>query len=164
LLPWLLPWVPSVGKKATLRANTLSVIARWKILDNLRRSLLSPALFVLFVAGWLWLPGSPLVWTLAGLLTPAVPVLTGLVVGLIQGVNTQSWQNALRPLQNGAVRWMLALVFLPYETLVTLGGIVTTLLRLLVTADTCCSGRPMRYRAPVCRRDDLATKAHDDAC
>jgi cyclic beta-1,2-glucan synthetase len=133
LLPWLLPWVPSVGKKATLRANTLSVIARWKILDNLRRSLLSPALFVLFVAGWLWLPGSPLVWTLAGLLTPAVPVLTGLVVGLIQGVNTRSWQNALRPLQNGAVRWMLALVFPPYETLVTLGGIVTTLLRLLVT-------------------------------
>ncbi len=133
LLPWLLPWVPSVGKKATLRANTLSLIARWKILDNLRRSLLSPGLFVLFVAGWLWLPGSPLVWTLAGLLTPAVPVLTGLVVGLIQGINTRSWQNALRPLRNGAARWMLALVFLPYETLVTLGGIVTTLIRLFVT-------------------------------
>ncbi|MBN1887851.1 MAG: hypothetical protein JW850_07660, partial [Thermoflexales bacterium] len=133
LLPWLLPWVPSVGKKATLRANTLSVIARWKIVDNLRRSLLSPALFVLFVATWLWLPGSPLVWTLAGLLTPAVPVLTGLVVGLIHRCACESWQNTLRPLQNGVVRWMLALVFLPYETLVTLGGIVATLLRLLVT-------------------------------
>ncbi len=131
LLPWLLPRVPSVGKKAI--PNTLSIIARWKIFDNLRRSLLSPALFVLFVAGWLWLPGSPWVWTLAGLLTPAVPVLTGLVVGLVQGVKGSSWQNALRPLQSGAVRWMLALVFLPYETLVTLGGIVTTLLRLLVT-------------------------------
>ena len=32
-------------------ANTLPVIARWKILDNLRRSLLPPALVVLFVAG-----------------------------------------------------------------------------------------------------------------
>jgi len=79
LLPWLLPIVPSAGKK--LLPNTLSVIGRWKILDNLRRSLLSPALFVLFVAGWLWLSGSPFVWTLAGLLTPAVPVLSGLVVG-----------------------------------------------------------------------------------
>jgi cyclic beta-1,2-glucan synthetase len=131
LLPWLLPRVPSAGKGAI--PNTLSVIARWKILDNLRRSVLSPNLFVLFVAGWLWLPGSPLVWTLAGLLTPAVPVLTGLVVGLIQGVKGRSWQNALRPLQNGAVRWILALVFLPYETLITLGGIVTTLFRLFVT-------------------------------
>jgi cyclic beta-1,2-glucan synthetase len=133
LLPWLLPRVPSVGKGAI--PNTLSVIDRWKILDNLRRSLLSPALFVLFVAGWLWLPGSPLVWTLVGLLTPAVPVLTGLIVGLVQGMKGRSWQNALRPLhaERGAVRWMLALVFLPYETLVTLGGVVTTLLRLLVT-------------------------------
>jgi len=81
----------------------------------------------------LWLPGSPLAWTLAGLLTPAVPALTGLVAGLIQRAKDRSWQNALRPLQNGAARWILALVFLPYETLVTLGGIATTLVRLLVT-------------------------------
>jgi len=49
LLPWLLPRVPSVGKG--LIPNDLSVIARWKILDNLRRSLLSPALLILFIAG-----------------------------------------------------------------------------------------------------------------
>jgi len=44
LLPWLLPWVPSVDNRPL--PNTLSVIAQWKILDNLRRSLLSPNLFV----------------------------------------------------------------------------------------------------------------------
>ncbi|MBI5030510.1 MAG: hypothetical protein HZB51_08280 [Chloroflexi bacterium] len=131
LLPWLLPIVPASGKK--LLPNTLSVIGRWKILDNLRRSLLSPALFVLFVADWLWLPGSPFVWTLAGLLTPAVPILTGLVVGTIQWMKGKPWQSAMRPLQNGALRWILALVFLPYETLVTLGGIITTLVRMFVT-------------------------------
>jgi cyclic beta-1,2-glucan glucanotransferase len=131
LLPWLFPRVPGVGKGTI--PNRLSVIARWKILDNLRRSLLSPALFALFIADWLWLPGSPLVWTLAGLLTPAVPVFTGLVSGLIQGVKRASWKNALHPLRNGVVRWILALAFLPYETLVTLGGIVITLVRLFVT-------------------------------
>lgn len=131
LLPWLLPRVPSAGKGTI--PNDLSVIDRWKILDNLLRSLLSPALLALFIAGWLWLPGSPLAWTLAGLLTPAVPLLTGLVLGLIQGVRGRTWQNALRPLQNGALRWLLELVFLPYEMLATLGGIATTLVRLFVT-------------------------------
>ncbi len=131
LLPWLFPRVPSVGKGAI--PNELSAIDRWKILDNLRRSLLSPALSVLFIAGWLWLPGSPVAWTLAGLLTPAVPVFTGSVIGLVQGVKGRSWHNALHPLLNGAVRWVLALAFILYETLVTLGGIATTLFRLLVT-------------------------------
>jgi len=133
LLPWLLPRVPSV-EKGTI-SNTLSIIARWKILDNLRRSLLAPALLILFVAGWLWLPGSPLTWTLAGLLVPAVPVFTGLVIGLIQRVRGKSrhGERVFHPLQNGAVRWILALAFLLYEMLVTLGGIVTTLFRLFVT-------------------------------
>lgn len=131
LLPWLLPRVPSVGKGSI--PNDLSIIARWKIVDNLRRSLFSPALFVLFVAGWLWLPGSPLAWTLVGLLTPAVPVLTGLVVALAQGAKGRSWRNALHPLQDGVLRWLLELVFIPYETLVTFAGIGTTLVRLLVT-------------------------------
>lgn len=131
LLPWLLPRVPSAGKGTI--PNDLSVIDRWKILDNLFRSLLSPALLALFVAGWLWLPGSPLTWTVAGLLTPAVPLVTGLVLGLIQGVRGRSWQNALRLLQSGGLRWLLELAFLPYEMLATLGGIATTLVRLFIT-------------------------------
>jgi cyclic beta-1,2-glucan synthetase len=131
LLPWLLPRVPSVEKG--MIPNTLSIIARWKILDNLSRSLLSPALLILFVAGWLWLPGSPVAWTLAGLLVPAVPVFTGLVIGLIHSVKRKSWQNVLHQLQNSVVRWVLALAFILYETFVILDGITTTLFRLLVT-------------------------------
>ncbi len=57
LLPWLLPWVPAeTGGRVP---NDLSTLDRWKILDNLRRSLLSPSLLALLVVGWLWLPGSP---------------------------------------------------------------------------------------------------------
>ena len=39
--------------------NVLPAIARWKIADNLRRSLLPPALMVLLAAGWMVLPGGP---------------------------------------------------------------------------------------------------------
>jgi cyclic beta-1,2-glucan synthetase len=131
LLPWLLPRVPSAGKGTI--PNDLSVIGRWKILDNLRRSLLSPVLLGLFIGGWLAFPGSPLAWTLFGLLTPAVPVFTGSVFGLLRAVKGRSRQPALQPLRKGAIRWMLSLVFLPYETVLTLGGIVVTLGRLFIT-------------------------------
>ena len=131
LLPWLLPRVPAVDKGTI--PNDLSVIGRWKILDNLRRSLLAPALLALFVAGWLWLPGSPLLWTLAGGLALAVPVLTGFVLGLVQAVSGSPWRQAFRAFQTGLVRWVLALTFILYETLLTLGGIATTLVRLFVT-------------------------------
>ena len=46
-------------------ATRLSFIARWRILDNLRRSLVEPATFLLLLFGWLILPGNPLYWTLA---------------------------------------------------------------------------------------------------
>ena len=55
--------------------NVLPVIARWKIFDNLRRSLLAPSLVVLLVAGWTVLPGGPLLWTVLALLVLAFPVL-----------------------------------------------------------------------------------------
>ncbi len=131
LLPWLFPRVPSV-EKGTI-PNDLSIIDRWKILDNLRRSLLSPGLFALFIADWLWLPGPVLAWTLAGILTPAVPVFTAFVTGLLQTVKRRSWRNAFHPLWNGVARWVLALAFIPYETLLTITGIAATLVRMFFT-------------------------------
>ncbi|MGC9396239.1 MAG: GH36-type glycosyl hydrolase domain-containing protein [Anaerolineae bacterium] len=131
LLPWLAPRVPAGGKGAL--PNVLSVISRWKILDNLRRSLLSPALLALFVAGWLWLPGAPWVWTLIGGLTLAVPALTGFAHGAFQAVGGSPWRPVFHALRTGFARWILALTFILYETFPTLGSIVTTLARLFVT-------------------------------
>ena len=48
-------------RRREARRNPLSIVARWKILDNLRRSLLERRRSVaLLVAGWTLLPGSPL--------------------------------------------------------------------------------------------------------
>ena len=50
LLRWLWPTVPnSQGRRMR---NNLPLIARWKILDNLRRSLVAPALLLLLIAAW----------------------------------------------------------------------------------------------------------------
>ena len=53
--------------------NPISFLSRWKILDNLRRSLVEAGIFLLFVLGWTVLPGRPLYWTLVTIAILFVP-------------------------------------------------------------------------------------------
>src|SRR4029077_8071445 len=71
ILRWLFPWVPS---RAGLTRNRLPLISRWKIFDNLRRSLVAPATVALLLLAWVLLPGSPMVWTAAILAAIAFPL------------------------------------------------------------------------------------------
>jgi len=136
LLPWLLPRVPCAPESPERPGwckNDLSVIDRWKILDNLRRSLLAPALLALLIAGWLWLPGSPLVWTALATLTLAPPLLLGLMASAVRAVRSRSLHHVPSPLFTGLWRWLLSLAFLPYETVLTLGSVIITLIRIAFT-------------------------------
>ena len=63
---WFWTTVPDASRRPV--RNTLPAIARWKILDNLRRSLLTPSLVALLAAAWLTLPGSVWLWTALALL------------------------------------------------------------------------------------------------
>ena len=60
ILFWLLP---GGADAAGPRAQPLPLISRWKILDNLRRSLVAPGARWRCWLGWILLPGSPLAWT-----------------------------------------------------------------------------------------------------
>jgi len=131
LLPWLLPHVPHAGPGRI--NNTLSVIHRWKILDNLRRSLLAPAITLWWLLAWLWLPGSPYIETVFGLMALAIPVFTGTLNAAHRAVKTGTLQGELNPLRDGVLRWILAVCFLPYESIEVLGGIAQTLIRLFIT-------------------------------
>ncbi len=70
ILWWLLPVVPT---RSGWRRNRLPLMARWKIFDNLRRSLMAPATVALLLAGWTVLPGSPITWTAIGAGGAGVP-------------------------------------------------------------------------------------------
>ena len=129
LLPWLLPFV---NTKSGLAANRLSEINLWKIFDNLRRSLLSPTLLALLAAGWLFLPGSPLVWTLVVLMPAALPIAAQAIQPWRQSQRHLTIRQMFEPSRLPLIRWGLALVFLPYEALLTLGAIGTTLTRLSI--------------------------------
>ncbi|MDI9549580.1 MAG: glucoamylase family protein [Chloroflexota bacterium] len=132
LLPWLLPRVPA--QDGWIR-NDLAVIDRWKILDNLRRSLLAASLMLLLIAGWTVLLGAAWVWTLLAALTPAVPPLFNAALALAHGVKNSSYRAALRPLRDDALRWLLFVAFLPYEAQLMLDAILTTLGRLFTRKD-----------------------------
>jgi cyclic beta-1,2-glucan synthetase len=78
LVPWLLPVVPAQAGKHV--PNRLSALSYWKVFDNLRRSLERPALLLVFIAGWLLLPGSPYVWSVFALLVLWLPFMLGVFV------------------------------------------------------------------------------------
>jgi cyclic beta-1,2-glucan synthetase len=77
LLPWLFPKVPTAGGERL--PNPIALVDRWKIVDNLRRSLTSPLFFALLVSGWIWLPGNPWVWTFGALALLLAPTLPGIL-------------------------------------------------------------------------------------
>jgi hypothetical protein len=60
IIDWLKPRVPVGSGKVEI--NPLSAFNRWKIFDNLRRSLVPPATMALLLAGWLFTP-APLLWS-----------------------------------------------------------------------------------------------------
>ena len=131
---WLLPYTPS---GAGWRANVLPVIARYKILDNLRRSLTAPATVALLAAGWRWLPGRPAVWTGLALAHLTAPLAFDLIGAALVAVREPNNFGALRAqaeqLQLGVLRMALNVAFLPDQAALNLDAIARTLTRLLVT-------------------------------
>ena len=79
---WLLPRVPDESGRRV--PNPISIISQWKILDNLRRSLVEPATFLLLVLGWLVLPGAARNWTLAAVAILFVPACFRFVCDLVR--------------------------------------------------------------------------------
>jgi cyclic beta-1,2-glucan synthetase len=134
LLRWLTRWVP--GPDGPER-NRLSIVSRWKILDNLRRSTVEIAQLVLLVAGWTVLPGSPLRWTLLWLGAVAAPWIVSLLLAIVRPPLDKSWRAYYAAVGRDAVTSAqqvgLAIAFLPHQALVSADAILRTLWRLFVT-------------------------------
>lgn len=117
--------------------NPLSSLSRWKICDNMRRSLLEPALLLLAVLSFTVLPGNLLIW-LGFLLTAiGMPLLTTLLNTVVSG---QIWKDSTKrhmPVINGLkaslIQTLLLLTFLPFQAWSMIQAIVVTLIRVLLT-------------------------------
>ena len=134
ILFWLFPFVPS---RQGIKRNSLPLIGRWKILDNLRRSLVTPMLLALLVAGWTILPGKSWFWTTAVLVAIASQLLPLLARVLVGPRKAQSVPVFLRNLREDTLtalaQVLLSLTFLAYHAWETMHAIGLTLIRVGVT-------------------------------
>ena len=134
ILFWLFPFVPS---RRGLKRNTLPAMARWKILDNLRRSLVAPTLLVMLAAGWLVLPGTAWVWTLAAVAAAASQLLPVAARFLIGPGRSQSlpvfFRNLLRDAVTAFAQVLLSLTLLAFHAFDAVHAISVTLTRVVVT-------------------------------
>jgi len=135
ILRWLLPRVPDA--KGALVKNPLDVVSRWKILDNLRRSVIESATFVLLLAGWFYLPGKPANWTAATVALMLIPSYVQLVLSLSRLWRADDRSGLLRQtfsdFTSGQISVLITLTFLAHQTLVTLDAIFRTVFRLAIS-------------------------------
>ncbi|HHV95362.1 MAG TPA: glycosyl transferase [Clostridiaceae bacterium] len=135
----LLPWLSSKirNREGEKVKNPLSLICKWKILDNLRRSLVSPGLFFLIVFGLLILPGSMYVWLGFAILSLSVYLLIQVVRDFLDGSYFKYKQGkyaaGINPLKAGIYQVILQIVFLPYQAYLMIDAIIRTIVRLYFT-------------------------------
>lgn len=131
---WLLSKVPGPGAQRV--RNPLSRLSQWKIMDNLRRSLVPLSVVGLLVLGWTQMAAVGM-WTAAllGILffEPALSTAVSLVrkpKGLSMGQHAMAvLQSALRRVAQAT----LTLATLPYEAYFSLDAIFRTTARMLFT-------------------------------
>ncbi|HKW80594.1 MAG TPA: cyclic beta 1-2 glucan synthetase, partial [Casimicrobiaceae bacterium] len=131
---WLLPNVPGAG--GARPRNPLSWLSQWKILDNLRRSLVPPALLTLFLLGWTRLAPAWW-WTLAAFGILIVPSLMASLLDFLQKPDdvpmAQHLAAAARTAARRGVQALFSLACLPYEAWFSAAEILRTHWRMLIT-------------------------------
>jgi len=120
-----------------LFSSSLSRLSKWKILDNLRRSLVSVSLMLLLTLGLTVLPGNAFIWIGFTLISIGFPLMLAFVDYLIN-----RYYRAVREKLNGnlicgfkAVSYqiLLSFLFLPYHAYMMVDAIIRTLYRVFIS-------------------------------
>jgi cyclic beta-1,2-glucan synthetase len=135
IVRWLFPTVPD-GDGRKVR-NVLPLFARWKILDNLRRSLVAPSLFLWLFASCVLFPGSPFWWSFFVFLVIAFPVYLHVSTGLLVHPRGLPWTSHFWSVwgdfRTNTAQIALSFAFLPHQAWSLCDAIVRALYRQLVS-------------------------------
>ncbi len=129
ILEWLTDSVPDEsGMKVP---NPISLVSRWKIFDNLRRSLVEPAMFTLLVYGW-FVMNHPVWWTLAAIGILFVPAWVELLFALTRAalsLSPRMVRDAFTNLLNSNFTVLLTLTLLAHQTMLSVDAVVRASIR-----------------------------------
>ena len=126
-----MPWAPAGNGR--LHKNPLSLLSKWKIADNIRRSLVAPSLVILLCMGWLMLP-YPWLWTTCVIAVFVIPILLNSLWHLVHKPKDVDMQPHLREFawktwENFLIE-LFYIACLPYEAWQHLDAIGRTIWRM----------------------------------
>jgi cyclic beta-1,2-glucan synthetase len=134
----MLPWIFGNGP-TTLTGKSprpLSWLGRWKLFDNLRRSLSAPSTLLALLLGWLLPFDRAVIWTTFVFLTMALPPFLPVLVGMVPrraGVSLDNHFRALgRDAKLSALQVIFQITFLAHKAWLMLDAVVRTVYRLSV--------------------------------
>ena len=136
LLPWILGCGPQTPGADGARGD-VPRIGRWKMLDNLRRTVSAPAAVAALLAGLLLPLGAAVVWTVFVLATIVLPTLIPLVAAIVprrSGITISSHTRAFSSDLTLALSLSaLIIIFLAHQAWLMGDAILRTLWRLFVS-------------------------------
>lgn len=135
IFPWIFSRIPDASWNKY--RSPLSLLSRWKLFDNLRRSLVAPSCFLFLILAFTALPGDPLSWILLVLIIIAFPVYARIANALIiprLDISVSGYaKNLWRDLLKQSYQAILTIVFLPYQAFLMLDAIAVTLARMYIS-------------------------------
>jgi cyclic beta-1,2-glucan synthetase len=131
---WVLPFVPGHDRK--LHKNNLSFFSRWKIFDNLRRSLVPLSLLLILLFGWT-ISSAAWFWTLSVTIIIVLPSIIHFFWELLRKPEDVIFRQHLvytsRSAINNFIQQLLEFTFLPYEVYANSRAILITLWRMYIS-------------------------------
>ena len=127
----LLPWM--FGRASA----GITAVGRWKLLDNLRRSLFPLTVLLTLVASWSILNAPVVLWLIAMLIAISFPMLLALAGNIMPPRTGVSKQHHARVVMDDAIRTLgygiVGLTLLAQQAWLMLDAVVRTLVRLTIT-------------------------------
>ncbi len=134
----LLPWIFGFGLKTPdgSRRTALPLMGRWKLLDNLRRSLSAPTALLALLIGWMMPMAVAGTWTVFVILTIALPPLLPAIDGIMPRHIGVTLRNHLRAMRSdfalGLLQSAFLITFLAHQAWVMVDAVVRTLFRVFI--------------------------------
>jgi cyclic beta-1,2-glucan synthetase len=135
----LLPWIMGRARDQNGRRiyTPIPPISRWKMMDNLRRTLVAPGALLTLIAGWTLPFASPVIWTMFIVAVFGIPAFLPVLSGLIpprRGISKRSHARAVAMDFARALSQLgLKMTFLAHQASLMTDAILRTLFRLYVT-------------------------------
>jgi cyclic beta-1,2-glucan synthetase len=128
IVEWMLGHVPT--EKEPNVPNPLSAISRWRILDNLRRSMVPVASILLLLLGWI-ISSAPGAWSLVVGVAVAIPAVAPLLDRLLRRIQgtVSGWKGA----NDELLKAIVMIAFLPHQALLAIDAVARSSYRRLVS-------------------------------